>query len=288
MNTFKRGFGRLAASVLLTLALAAVGAASAGATTVNLRVEAPNETLFNGSVNTGARSVDDLSPNCAGTTISSNAVSKPTTVTAVADWIAGLGFAAPVYSTAYGAGFICQIGAYQKTETSYWLLKINNQDSPPPAGYVTASDQLFEGDSVLVYYSDGSLTGSLDLKIPAAAKPGDLVSGVVNSWSNFSGDVKSAAAGVTVSGGGATTTTANDGSFSLSIAQPGSYLVSATNAGAVRGSAWITIDPQAATPAPIVKINRFVKCNATYSRHSRLHRRCVRIVRAKQAAARRK
>lgn len=289
MSTFIRVLPRRLAAILAVTASILVAslapATGALATNVNLRVETPNETFFNGVVDTGPRSVTTLSGNCDGAA-SSVPVSKPTAVTALADWIDAGGASAPAFATGYGGTYVCRVGQYAEAyPDGSWLLKINNQDSPPPAGFVTAGDQLHEGDSVLVYYSAGNPSGTLDLKIPASAKPNETVAGSVDSWTNFSGDVRTAAPGVTVAGGEASATTGADGKFSISFPASGRFLVTATKSGAVRGSAWITVDPAAVQPPPPpVAVNRFKKCNATHRKGGRNHRRCVRSVRAKQRA----
>lgn len=288
MSTTNRVLSRQIAAVLAiaSVMLAALFAltAVAHATSVKLRVETPNETFFNGVVDTGPRSVDTLSGNCDGSA-SSVPISKPTTITALADWVTGAAASAPLFATGYGGSYVCRLGQYAEDfPNGSWLLKINNLDSPPPVGFVTAGDQLAEGDSVLVYYSAGNPGSTLDLRLPVSAKPGEVVAGTVNSWTNFSGDVNTFAAGVTISGGGATATSGADGTFSVTFPSSGHFLVTAAIPGSVRGSAWITIDPLAVQQPPPVPINRFKKCNSRYRKGSTNHRRCVRGVRAKQRA----
>lgn len=293
MYTVTRVFTRFTLAALCALAFALAAAASASAISVDLRIEAPGLTIFNGPVETGPRDVPTLGGNCDGAA-STVSIDKPTAATAVADAMSssgGLGLAA--YATGYAGTYVCRIGDLAEAyPNGSWLLKINNLDSPPPNGYVTAGDEVHQGDKLLVYYSAGNPTASLDLRLPATAKPGEPVNGVVDSWTNFSGDVVSPAAGanVAVLGGDVSATTAADGSFSLTFAQSGRQLVVATKDGAVRGSAWITVDPTAA-PAPAivpVKVNRFARCGKLYGKGSPKHRRCIKVARAKQRAECRK
>lgn len=292
MNTFIRVHTRMfLLSLAAAAALLALTAATASAVNVHLRVEAPDETLFNGWVNTGPRTVQTVGGNCTGA-VSDVAVTGATTVTALTDWLASAAAPVPEFMTAYGGTYVCRIGAYAENyPNGSWLLKINNLDSPPPAGYVTAGDGLNENDDVLVYFSANDPNASLDLRLPEAARPGESVTGYVDAWTNFSGDVRSAAKNAVVFGGGASAATDAEGKFTIAFAAAGRYLVSATKAGAVRGSAWIAIAENAVQqpvpePAKTFKRrhNRFQICNKRYKTGSRRHRRCIRKVRAMQVA----
>ncbi|HEV7867959.1 MAG TPA: hypothetical protein VGO90_09775 [Chthoniobacteraceae bacterium] len=187
----------------------------------------------------------------------------------------------------YGFGIsICRVGAFTTTATDGWFWKINNRNSTLPQGYASGDSELVNGDEAVLYFdvAADNNTATLDLKLPASSQPNVPVHGVVDRWAN-SDDAKSDASGVVVSGGGATATSDANGQVTLSFPQAGRFLLSATKAGSVRGSEWITIDEAAAVaPSPIVRINRFVKCNGKYRKGTRKHRRCIRIVRAKQAA----
>lgn len=289
MNTVYRGLASRAANALLAatsvVLLFAVFSASASAINVNLRVEGATTTHFNGTVNTSARSVpggtDDV--NCRANSTAAD-FTEPNGLTAIAD---ALGAAVTTSGTHYGWGvLLCSVnGEAPATLDEGWLIRINNKNATAPGGYVTATTPISEGDSVLFYMSPEFTTfsSSLDLKLPATASPGQPVTAIVDAVSH-SDDSRSAADGVTLSGGGASATTGAAGSASLTFPSSGKFLVTATKSGAVRGSAWITIDP--ATPAtPIVRVNRFVKCNRVYRKRTKKHKRCVRIVRAKQRAA---
>lgn len=276
----------VATAITLVVLLAAL-AASASAINVKLRIEGSTTTQFNGSVNTGPRSVAGGvdSPNCRANG-TPNDFTEPNALTAAAD---ALGSAITTSGTHYGWGtLLCSVnGETVPSVLAGWLIRINNKNNTAPGGFVTATTKLEEGDSVLFYMSPEFTTfgSSLDIKAPANAAPGQPITVLVDEYEH-SGDTKSAGSGASVTAGGTTTTTAADGSATLSFPTSGKFLITATKSGAVRGSAWITVDP--ATPAsPIVRINRFVKCNRVYRKRTKKHKRCIRIVRAKQRAARR-
>lgn len=274
------------ATAFTLLMLLAVFAASASAINVKLRIEGDTTTQFNGAVSTGPRSVAGGvdSPNCRANG-TPNDFTEPNALTAAAD---ALGSAVTTSGTFYGWGtLLCSVNGETVPSTlAGWLIRINNKNNTAPGGFVTATTKLEEGDSVLFYMSPEFTTfgSSLEIKAPANAAPGQPITVLVDEYEH-SGDTKSAASGVSVKAGGSSTTTAVDGSATLTFPASGKFLITATKSGAVRGSAWITVDP--ATPAsPIVRINRFVKCNRVYRKRTKMHKRCIRIVRAKQRAAR--
>ncbi|MGH2906508.1 MAG: hypothetical protein ACRDKI_07025 [Solirubrobacterales bacterium] len=276
---------KFAAALITIVAACSVFAASASATNVNLRVEGTAGTFFSGPVSTNGGSVPGDPANgayCHSNT-TPNVYGAANGLTAV---VAALGAANVTTSgTNYSWGVqLCSINGEGTPASGGWLTKINNKSASLPAGFASATDPLSEGDTIL-FYRITSYVGtdaSLDLKLPANVPPGQSIATQVNEWAD-SNDAKSAPSGVTVSGGGATATTDSNGQANLVFPASGKFLVTAEKSGKIRGSAYVTVDP--AAPAPIVHINRFVKCNKTYKKSSRMHRRCVRIVRAKQAAA---
>lgn len=239
----------LALCVLVALV---VVAGTAGAATVHLRIEGAGVTQFNGDVNTEARSVpggvDQPVCRANGTAASFGA---PTALTAVADALGDANVATS--GTFYGWGtLLCGVnGEFPADTNGGWLIRINQQDSTAPNGYVTATDPLSNGDRVLLFLSPsyGFYSSSLELKLPAETKPGVPVTGFVDSYST-SDDSKSPAASAAVSGGGASASSASDGSFSISFPTEGKYLVTATKSGAIRGSQWVTVDA-GAEPTPV-------------------------------------
>lgn len=242
-------------AVLIALAavfiLTALGASGASAITVNLRVEGATKTQFSGTVSTTARSVPGGTdrPECrANSTAPSFAT--PTPITAIADAVGDGNIATS--GAFYGWGtLICGVnGEFPADTLGGWLVRINQQDSTAPNGYVTAADPLTEGSNVLVYLSPayGAYSSSLELSLPTTAKPGVPVGGFVDSFNNTT-DAKSPASGAAVSGGGASATVGADGAFSITFPSAGKFLVNASASGSVRGSQWVTVTAEApATP----------------------------------------
>src|SRR4051794_18676387 len=110
MNTFKRGFGRLAAPLILALVVSALFAASASAINVKLRIEGSAGTVFNGNVNTGPRTVATTASGSCAADGGSSTPTFATPVTALADWSEAQVPAVP-YNTRYAGTFLCQVGA---------------------------------------------------------------------------------------------------------------------------------------------------------------------------------
>ncbi len=281
-----------AIAMALTLSVVlALGVATASAVNVKLRIEGSSTTHFNGIVNTGPRSVAGGvdSPNCRANG-TANAFAEPNALTAAAD---ALGSAVTTSGTFYGWGtLLCSVNGEAVPSTlAGWLIRINNKNNTAPGGFVTATTPLSEGDSVLFYMSPefATFSSSLDIAAPVTAQPGQPFTILVDEYEH-AGDTKSPAAGVSIHSTGVATTTAANGAATISLPSSGRFLVTASKAGAVRGSAWVTIDP--ATPAaPIArpvaaKVNRFSKCNRVYRKNSRMYKRCIRIVRAKQRSER--
>lgn len=293
MNTAIRAHRSVVVAVVamaFTLSMVlALGAASASAVNVDLRIEGESVTHFNGVVNTGPRSVAGGvdSPSCRANG-TANDFAEPNALTAAAD---ALGTAVTTSGTFYGWGtLLCSVNGEAVPSTlAGWLIRINNKNNTAPGGYVTATTELSEGDSVLFYMSPEytSFSSSLDVQAPATAAPGQPFTIYVDEYEH-TGDTKSPAAGVSIHSTGVATTTAANGTATISLPSSGRFLVTANKSGAVRGSAWVTVDP--ATPAaPIARpsttrVNRFSKCGRVYRKNSRMHRRCIRIVRAKQRA----
>ncbi len=254
-ETFASKQYRLVALLATTITILAVLAAGAAAATVKLRIEGATTTHFNGSVTTAARSVPGApdSPACRANETPAT-FTTPNTITAVADAL-GAGNVT-TSGTHYGWGtMLCSIAGEAPVDANGgWLVRINQQDSTAPNGYVTATDPLSNGDSVVLFLSPawGHFTSSLELILPAEVKTGQSVVGHVDTY-DMTTDAKAPAAGVAVAGGAASATSAADGSVQLSFPAAGRYLVTAEKSGAVRGSQWVTVSDEAA-PAPPAKV----------------------------------
>jgi hypothetical protein len=270
----------IASLCVLALALATTAQASTNAN-VHLRVEAPTETLYNGSVNTGPRTVAGGvdTPACRANG-QGHAYPSANPLTAIQDAFGVGGY--KTSGTYYSFGtLLCSVGGVSGTFNDYWFFKINNNAHPQPAGYASGETELNDGDDVVAYFdlAAEANTHTLDLKIPPTASPGQTVTGTVNAYDN-STDEKTTPAGVAVIGDSVSATTNSNGQFTFAIPKSGKFLLGATLAHAIRASAWISIDP--ATPAA-KPANRFVACKHKYkSKRSAKYKRCLRIVRAKQ------
>jgi hypothetical protein len=269
-----------ASTMILALSLAP----SAQATNVNLRVETLSGTVFNGPVNASGGTVKTTADSNGCSDDASPGVNYPAanSVTALAGWADASGVA---YNTTFGGGFICKIGATVGDKNDYWLVKINNKTQNPPGTYIDGTTPLNDGDSVLWYFTDSFAKPTLALSLPPVVQVGTTVSGSIARYDSLD-DSKSTPAGVSIDGDGASTTSSADGGFSIAFPAVGVYTVSATFAGAIRASAVVNVT---AEPAPLIplKINRFVKCADAHKKGSRKYTRCIRIVRAKQLAAKR-
>lgn len=280
------------ASLAVAVAVSAVGAAPAHAVNVQLRVEGATSTLTNTTLETTPRSVARADSNCVadGGSVPSAAA---TPSTAAADWAQLAGSTALVQDAGWGV-FLCGLGGETGDATGgWWLVKINNKTQNPPGTYLTGSTTLNAGDKVL-WYRDAAWppTPTLDLVLPARIGVGQSVLGRVDRY-NSESDVQSAGEAAAITGGGVTATAGADGGFSAAFPTVGKHLVTATQSGAIRGSAVVEVVAEQVVPQPIappqkVSKNRFVRCNEQYGKGSPTHRRCIKITRAKQRSECRK
>jgi hypothetical protein len=271
-------------AVLIALAaifiLTVIGASTASAITVNLRVEGATKTQFSGAVTTTARTVPGGTdrPECRANSTAPN-FATPNAFTAIADAVGDGNIATS--GGYYGWGtLICGVnGEFPADTLGGWLVRINQQDSTAPNGYVTAADPLTDGSSVLVYLSPsyGALSSSLELRLPTTAKPGVPVSGFVDSFDN-STDAKSPGNGAAVSGGGASATAGSDGAFSITFPNAGKFLVNANASGSVRGSQWITV----AADAPAVPVLPVTQKQINQKRRSVARANCAKQIPSKK------
>ncbi|MGK2878855.1 MAG: hypothetical protein ACSLFF_09835 [Solirubrobacterales bacterium] len=270
LTPFRSRVALIALAAVLTLA--AFGATTASAITVNVRVEGATKTQFSGSVTTNARAVPGGTdrPECRANGTAPDFAS-PNSFTAIAD---ALGDANIATSGAfYGWGtLLCAVnGEYPADTLGGWLVRINQQDSTAPNGYVTATDPLTDGANVLVFLSPayGHYSSSLELRLPTTARPGVPVSGFVDSF-NTSTDAKSPGSGAAVAGGGAGATAAADGGFAITFPSEGRFLVNAAAGGAVRGSQWVTV----AADAPAVPVKPVTQKEINQKRRSVARANC--------------
>ncbi len=270
LTPFRTRVALLALAAVITFA--GFGAVNANAITVNLRVEGATKTLFSGSVVTGGRSVPGSTdrPECRANTTPASFAS-PNTFTAIADAVGESNIASS--GTYYGWGtMLCAVnGEFPADTIGGWLVRINQQDSTAPNGYVTAADPLTEGSSVVAFLSpaSGAFDSSLELRLPTTAKPGVPVGGFVDSFDTAT-DVKSSGSGAAVTGGGANATAGADGGFSITFPSEGKFLVNATASGAVRGSQWVSV----AADAPALPVLQATQKEINQKRRSVARANC--------------
>jgi len=247
MNTFHRALLRASLAIAVLACFAATANAATNAT-VKVRIETPTETLFNGTVQTGARAVDSLGGNCDGAAGTAN-VSRATPISAAADAAQQASSTAFPFFAGYGGTYLCQVGAYVESYPhGSWSLKINNHAAPPPVGYVTGGDEIDNGDQVLWYFTDDYTLPTLDLNLPATATVGWPVEGTVYIYDTGT-DAKSPAGDASVSGGGANANVRADGGVTLTFPQPGTFIVATTASKAFRGSTRVVVSAAASAPA---------------------------------------
>jgi hypothetical protein len=282
---------RVAFALLATTVLFALAAAAAGATNVTLRIEGDGSTIYNGPVSTNARSVKTTNDGACGDDATPNAsISKPTAVTALADWAAGSGTA---YNSQYGGTFVCRIGSLIASDYNpdpavlqkFWLLKINNHVKTPAAAYYTGATELQSGDEVLFYWTDNTEDGAptLAVDLPSTVQTGTTATGTVYKWNSYT-DERTAAAGASISlDGGAPITAGSDGKFSLAFPTSGSHLVTTMASGAIRGSERVNVTDAPVIPPTVktvkqLRVEARRKCLRTYKWHrtsSPRYKKCV-------------
>jgi hypothetical protein len=223
----RRSIG-LAAAVLALAAVPAVPAVAAGPASVTVRVEGDADTLVaRTALTTTTAPVNKdgtAGHDCTGTS-AAGALEQAS----AGNW-----------SGAYSAGLGYSVGAV-KGEThafgsgAFWGFFLNDQ----LASNGICGIELQAGDSVLLapIAETGSSFGVLSLSsVPATARPGEpFTVKVTRTTSDFNGGVtRTALPDATVSGAGATVTTAPDGTAQLTLATRGPASLRASHTGDIR------------------------------------------------------
>lgn len=292
------------------VALLGMSATSAHAVDVNVRIETPDETLYNGPISTGPRNLisEDLLPGTVNYCDSDDPIGPPdwapvtipsggaTPNSAVHDVAENLGITYGTSGDRYGFGIaMCRIGSYGSIDNvRTWSVKINNK-SQVGGNYVNGDTPLSAGDDILWYLGGPNVTRTTSLKLPASVPAQGVVSGQLTIYKNGSDTTVATVIGAKVEGGGATANVRTDGSFSITFPEPGTYLVSATAPNAARSSALINVS-EPLTPAQKASLvkQRLARCRAKYrskrgasraTKRSNLrkYRRCARVVKSKYA-----
>jgi hypothetical protein len=227
---------------LLLLSLAAAPVALALPVTVNLRVEGPNRTVFDGPVTTDGHDVTTATAGthkCDGTNGSAEPEPGPTATAALDDAakLAGFTIDGPYGNFGIDDYFIERVADEQLDPNSqYWSLWINQQFSDKGG----CQKRIFAGQDVLWAGIPFSVSVPLKLTGPDSALTGQPVPVQVTDGSN--GDPQS---GATVG----EATSGSDGRATLTFATEGIYRLKAEKPDTIRSNTLVLcVDPPGAAP----------------------------------------
>jgi uncharacterized protein YodC (DUF2158 family) len=252
MLSFRRSSKALLLACLLSLVLVSLAQAAVPAT-VTVRIEGTSQTLLpTTSVTTNDAVVEkDGNPEhtCSGAS-AAGALEQATSGRWSGEWFKGIGYSV---ETLLGETHAFEPGAPANFFWTYWL-------DGKPSSVGICGGELSSGESVLFFPECFSEVGAcsaapnpLGLSAPAVAEQGAPVAVSVTSYANASG-APSPAAGVTVSGGGATATTDASGHATLSLSKTGNIVLQASAPGSVRDEATVCVhngnDGNCGTQAP--------------------------------------
>jgi hypothetical protein len=234
---------RIRGALPVALAIVAVAAPAAGAApvSVNLRVEGPSSTIFDGPVTTDGHAITTASSGgshpCDGTNAGAHPSPVPTATAALDDGARLNGFSWDAdWFSSFSDFSVKQVAGESANLTQFWGLVVNLQFSQT-GGCTT---KVNNGDEVLWVFDAFSKTEVLKLSGPTAATTGTPVTVQV-----VHADDGAAATGATVNG----STTGSDGKATLSFADAGIYKLKADRADAVRSNALtLCVDPPGADP----------------------------------------
>jgi hypothetical protein len=234
---------RIRGALPVALAIAAVGAPTAGAApvSVNLRVEGASSTIFDGPVTTDGHTITTPSSGgpqpCDGTNAGAFPSAVPTATAALDDGARLNGFSWDAdWFSSFNDFSVKDVAGEAANTTQFWGLVVNFQFSQT-GGCTT---KVGNGDEVLWVFDAFSKTHVLKLAGPASATTGSPVT--VHATNADDG---SPAVGATVNGA----TTAADGMATLSFADAGVYKLKADRPDSVRSNAiTLCVDPPGADP----------------------------------------
>jgi len=227
---------------LLLAALVAAPVAHAVPVTVNLRVEGPNETVFDGPVTTDGHDVTTQTAGthkCDGTNGGAESEPGPTATAALDDAarLAGFTIDGPYGNFGIDDYFLERVADQQVDPNSeYWSLWINHQFSDKGG----CQKRVLAGQDVLWAGIPFSVSIPLKLTGPDAAVSGQPVQLQVTDGSN--GDPQG---GATVAGA----TTGPDGRATLTFPDEGIYRLKAEKPDTIRSNTIVLcVDPPGAAP----------------------------------------
>ncbi|CAE6403827.1 unnamed protein product [Rhizoctonia solani] len=145
----------------------------ASGTLVNVRIEGPSVTIFEGMVKTNGRDVTTASGgthHCDGTNNGQNPVPGPTCTSALADVAAFAGVFSwdGTWDSNFDDYFVTRIGGASQTSSQFWGLLLNWQFTPVGG----CQQQVAAGDTIIWAFDAFSKTYFLKLDGPSTAKVG--------------------------------------------------------------------------------------------------------------------
>ena len=229
-------------AALILVSLAAPAAAGAVPVTVNLRVEGPTKTVFDGPVTTDAHDVATAaagSHTCDGTNGAAEPAPGPTATGALDDAarLGGFTIDGPYGNFGIDDYFIERVADQQiDPNTAFWSLWINHSFSDKGG----CQKRVLAGQDVLWAGIPFSVSVPLKLEGPTAGVVGQPVSVLVTD-----GQTGAPQAGATVAGA----TTGPDGRATVSFAQKGIYRLKAEKPETIRSNTIVLcVDPSGALP----------------------------------------
>ncbi len=232
--------GALLSLLSLACALSTASAQAAGPATVTVRVEGATKTLLPSTMVTTNEVpvIKDGNPehSCRGTS-AAGALEQATHGSWSGEWFNGIGYSV---ETILGETHAFEPGVPANYFWAYWL-----DDKSATAGI--CEGEVNSGDSILFFPECFSESGAcpvspnpLAISAPVIAERGSAITVSVISYANATGE-PSPAAGVTVSGGGASATTDANGHATLSLSQTGEVVLQASGSGTVRDETTVCV-----------------------------------------------
>jgi hypothetical protein len=236
-------------AVLCPLAIAAAPAAAAPVT-VNLRIEGSTSTIFEGPVTTDAKMIQGKP--CDGTNGGANATPGPTMTSSLDDAsiLHGFPWSGTWFDSLHDFG-IDSIGPDADNSTQFWGYAYNWHASNVGG----CQQEVQNGDQVLFGFDFFSKSHFLELSGPATAQVGQPVSLKV-----VDGQDNSAISGASVGG----TTTAADGTASVTYTAPGVVRLKADRSDSIRSNEldvciYATSSAECSTPTPTGQVGGSIK-----------------------------
>jgi len=214
--------GTLGVLLATALAVSAPAAAQASPVTVNLRIEGSSSTIFEGPVTTDAKTINGHP--CDGTNGGANATPGPTMTSALDDAsiVHGFPWSGTWFDSLHDFS-IDSIGPDASNSSQFWGYAYNWQ----PATVGGCQQEVQSGSDVLFGFDFFSKSHLLELSGPATAQVGNSVSLKV-----IDGQDGSAISGASVGG----TTTAADGTASVTYTSPGVVRLKAERSDSIRSN----------------------------------------------------